>query len=130
MIYAEARILANVNRRFVDKNTVGRYASSKTEFETVNIVSPGNYMENFLIEELAGIFGGFPSVPDNEGYLTYSTPRWGGNEDTPYIAIGEDYGDLVHGVLLDPAKYNGQLVQGFSQSIKPGDALKNFEEGE
>ncbi|PKS05823.1 hypothetical protein jhhlp_007652 [Lomentospora prolificans] len=113
---------------FEDKNIIGRYAASKTAFESTTIVSPGNYMENFLMQELAGVFGGFPYVPDEEGFLTYSTPHWGGDDDVPYIAIRADYGDLVHGVLLDPAKYNGQFIQGFSQSIKSDAAVKAFEE--
>lgn len=113
------------------KNAIGNYAGSKSglAFETTTIVSPGNYMENFLIEDLAAIFRGFPYIPDEEGYLTLATPHWGGTEHVPYIAIEADYGDLVHGVLLDPVKYNGRFIQGFSQSITSDQVTKDFQEG-
>ncbi|KAM5352632.1 hypothetical protein ACJ41O_005354 [Fusarium nematophilum] len=104
------------NKAFEEKHAIGEYAKSKGVFETVNIVSPGWYMENHLVEEIAPFMGGFPFTPDEEGYLTLQMPRWGGSEEIPFIAIGDDYGDLVHGIFLDPKKYNGRLVQGISSS--------------
>ncbi|KAJ3526654.1 hypothetical protein NM208_g11086 [Fusarium decemcellulare] len=114
------------NKAFEEKHAIGEYAKSKGVFETVNIVSPGWYMENHLVEEVAPAMGGFPFIPDEEGYLTLHVPRWGGNEEIPFIAIGEDYGDLVHGIFLDPAKYNGRLVQGISASETADKLVSDF----
>ena len=86
-------------------------------------------MENHLVEEIAPALGGFPFTPDEEGYLTLHVPRWGGNDEIPFIAIGEDYGDLVHGILLDPKKYNGRLVQGISASATAEKLVSDFEKG-
>ncbi|KAG8677413.1 hypothetical protein FPOAC1_003429 [Fusarium poae] len=114
-------------RAFDTKNAIGEYAKEKGVFETVNIVSPGWYFENHLVEEFAPALGGFPFSPDNEGYLTLHIPHWGGNGEIPFIAIGDDYGDLVHGIFLDPAKYNGHLVQGISASETPEKLVSGFE---
>ncbi|KAF5983888.1 NmrA-like family domain-containing protein [Fusarium bulbicola] len=103
------------NKAFDMKHAVGEYAKGRG-FGTVNVVSPGWYMENHLVEDFAPALGGFPFTTDEEGYLTLRVPRWGGNEEIPFISIGDDYGDLVHGIFLDPKKYNGRLVQGISAS--------------
>ncbi|KAI8725404.1 NmrA domain-containing protein [Fusarium sp. LHS14.1] len=115
------------NKAFEEKHAIGEYAKSKGVFETVNIVSPGWYMENHLVEEVAPVLGGFPFVPDEEGYLTLHIPRWGGNDEIPFISIGDDYGDLVHGIFLDPSKHNGRLTQGISSSSKPEQLVSEFE---
>ncbi|KAH7148454.1 hypothetical protein EDB81DRAFT_463608 [Dactylonectria macrodidyma] len=115
------------NKAFEDKHEVGEFAKSKDVFETVNIVSPGWYMENHLVEEVAPAMGGFPFVTDEEGYLTLHVPRWGGNEEIPFISIIEDYGDLVHGVFLAPEKYSGRLVQGISDSRTADHLVSGFQ---
>lgn len=86
-------------------------------------------MENHLVEELAPLFGGFPFQADEEGYYTLRVPRWGGNEHINFIAVGDDYGDLVHGVFLNPEKHNGQLVQGMSESATATQLVEAFEKG-
>jgi len=111
------------------KNAVGKYAKSKGVFETVNIVSPGWYLENHLVEEFAPLLGGFPFSADEEGYMALHVPRWGGSGEIPFISIGDDYGDLVHGIFLDPEKYNGRLVQGISASETPEKLASEFEKG-
>lgn len=111
------------------KNAVGEYAKNKGVFETVNIVSPGWYLENHLVEEFAPLLGGFPFSADEEGYMTLHVPRWGGSGEIPFISIGDDYGDLVHGIFLDPEKYNGRLVQGISASETPEKLVSEFEKG-
>lgn len=93
-------------------------------------VSAGWYMENHLDEGLAPILGGFPFQTDEDGYYTLRIPRWGGNEEMPFISLGDDYGDIVHGVFLQPEKYNGQLVQGISQSATATQLVETFERGE
>ncbi|CAG7556009.1 unnamed protein product [Fusarium equiseti] len=115
------------NRAFDMKNAVGEYAKNKGVFETVNIVSPGWYLENHLVEELAPLLGGLPFLADDEGYMTLRVPRWGGNGEIPFISIGDDYGDLVHGIFLDPEKYNGRRVQGISASETPEKFVSEFE---
>jgi hypothetical protein len=83
-----------------------------------------------LIEELAPIFGGFPFSADEEGFYTLRTPTWGGSEEIPFIGIGDDYGDIVHGAFLDPAKYNGQLVQAVSRSATLDQLAQGFTKGQ
>lgn len=94
------------------------------------IVSAGWYMENHLDESLAPILGGFPFQTDEDGYYTLRVPRWGGNEEMPFISLSDDYGDLVHGVFLQPEKYNGQLVQGISESATATQLVETFERGQ
>ena len=76
---------------------------------------------------MAAVFGGFPAIP-TEDVLVFRTPSWGGNERVPFIAIGDDFGDLVHGILLSPAdKYGGKLVQAFSDARTPQELVASFE---
>lgn len=57
-------------------------------------------------------------IPDEEGYLSLIVPRWGGEpERVPFTYVAGDYGHIVHGVLLDPAKHNGKLIQAVSDII-------------
>ncbi|KAJ5801838.1 NmrA-like family protein [Penicillium pulvis] len=100
-----------------EKNKVFRYGVSQHAFDAVIGAIPGWYMENFLSPEYSACFGGFPLQPDAEGYLTFSSPRLGGPGDVPWIAVEEDFGDIVHGLFLDPTSYHGQTVQCFSDTI-------------
>ncbi|KAH6873926.1 hypothetical protein B0T10DRAFT_567658 [Thelonectria olida] len=115
------------NKAFEDKHEIGEYAKNKGTFESVTIVSPGWYMENHLVEEFAPMLGGFPFAADESGFLTLHVPRWGGNEEVPFISIIDDYGDLVHGVFLAPEKYNGRLVQGISVGARLNQLTSSFE---
>jgi hypothetical protein len=81
------------------------------------------------VEELAPVFGGFPFVEDQNGHRTLRIPHWGGNEEIPMIAIADDYGDIVHGAFISPAKYNGQLVQGASQGITADQLVQSVARG-
>tara|TARA_R110002003_G_scaffold149_3_gene13508 strand:+ start:29089 stop:29277 length:189 start_codon:yes stop_codon:yes gene_type:complete len=56
-------------------------------------------------------------------------PRWGGKEDVPLISIGDDYGDIVHGIFLEPEKWNGKLVQGVSDVKSFDEVVAAFERG-
>jgi hypothetical protein len=56
-------------------------------------------------------------------------PRWGGKEDVPFISIGDDYGDIVHGIFLEPEKWNGKLVQGVSDIKSLDEVVAAFESG-
>ena len=94
------------------KSQIEKYAIDSQAFETVCPIHPGFYMELFAIKELAGLFGGFPFFPDAEGFLTLRTPQWGadGPMPVPWVAVREDFGDIVHGVLLDPHRYHATAV--------------------
>ena len=113
----------------VDKHGIGEYAKATGVFESVIVVSAAWYFENFLPEDLAPIFGGFPYIPSEDGTLVYRTPKWGGKEDVPFIAMGDDFGDIVHGALLEPEKWNGKLIQGVSDIQSLEDVTKTFEKG-
>lgn len=109
------------------KHAIGEYAQKTGAFKSVVIVSPGWYFENFLIADMAPIFGGLPFIPSEDGTMVFRSPLWGGKEDVPFIAIGDDYGDIVHGVFLEPEKWNGSLVQGVSDVSSLEDMTKSFE---
>ena len=112
-----------------DKSAIGEYAKSTGAFKAVIIVGAGWYFENFLIPDLADICGGFPYTPSDEGVLVLRMPKWGGKEDVPFIAIADDYGDIVHGALLAPEKWNGKLIQGLSDIKSFGEVTQSFERG-
>ncbi|KAK7181672.1 hypothetical protein DPSP01_013199 [Paraphaeosphaeria sporulosa] len=99
---------------FDDKNAIWEYAKSGGKFKIAVAASPGWYFENSLVKDLAPILGGFPFVPGEDGTLVFRAPKWGGKEDVPFISIDDDYGDIVHGILLDPERWNGKLVQAVS----------------
>ncbi|KAF2187323.1 NAD(P)-binding protein [Zopfia rhizophila CBS 207.26] len=112
---------------FEHKHGIGEYAKSTNAFKTVVIPSAGWYMENFLIQDLAPVFGGFPYIPSETGELVFRCPHWGGKEDIPFIAMGDDFGDIVHGIFLSPEKWNDKLVQGVSNISSLEDAIQAFE---
>ncbi|KPM35784.1 hypothetical protein AK830_g10768 [Neonectria ditissima] len=114
---------------FDEKHVIAEYARSKSAFDSVVVVSPGWYMENFLDRDIASLFGGLPYFRDPEGFLTLYWPHWGGNDEAPLAAIETDFGDYVHGVLLQPRKYHGQFIQGSSQARSLHDIAKDVQEG-
>ncbi|OJJ67586.1 hypothetical protein ASPBRDRAFT_47640 [Aspergillus brasiliensis CBS 101740] len=80
-------------------------------FQTFTPIILAWFLENFLSGPYSEIFGGFPIKQDEEGYLTYRIPLWGGREDAPWISVTDDLGDIVHGIFLNPLRWNGRLVQ-------------------
>lgn len=93
------------------------------------IVGAGWYFENFLSRELAPIFGGFPFDAVEDGTLLLRTPRWGGKEDVPFISMANDFGDIVHGVFLEPETWDGKLVQAVSDVKSFPEVVAAFEKG-
>ena len=92
-----------------NKAAIWKYIlTRKPDFTTVTSVDAGWYFEGLLVEEYADGFGGFPFHPDEEGYLTFRVPRWG--PDNSWIGVADDFGDIVHGVFLDPENFNGKMV--------------------
>ncbi|PLB37646.1 NmrA/HSCARG family protein [Aspergillus candidus] len=100
------------------KSRVEKYAIGTGYFKSVCPVYAGWYMELFNNTDFARVFGGFPKFPDDEGYLTLSTPRWGAKTDmpVPWVAVEKDFGDIVHGVLLAPERYNGKVIPALSDA--------------
>jgi len=68
-------------------------------------------MEDFLMPSFYQGFGGFPFNKDSEGQLTLRSPLIGGAENVPWICMEEDFGDLVHGIFLNPLRWNRRTVQ-------------------
>ncbi|KAJ5904767.1 NmrA-like family protein [Penicillium subrubescens] len=90
------------------------YAKSCGHFEFHCGIYAAWYYEQFLDLPTAEVGGGFPSIPDDEGYLTLRVPVWGSDENPSFLSIGNDFGDLVHGILLDPGKWNGKSIPAVS----------------
>ncbi|KAF1812526.1 NAD(P)-binding protein [Eremomyces bilateralis CBS 781.70] len=112
---------------FENKNQVGTYALTSGKFDYVTIVDAGWYLENFLVPDLAPVLGGFPLNADNEGYMSLVCPKWGGKEDVPFIGMMDDYGDIVHGMFLDPKAWNGKTIQGVSEAASFDKVASDFE---
>jgi hypothetical protein len=109
------------------KYKIEQYARNISCFETVSFICASWFFENFLAEEIAPVFGGFPFIPDAEGYLTLVAPKWGGKEDVPFISISDDFGDIVQGMFLDPIAVNGQVIHGCSDICSFEDLVSTFE---
>ncbi|CAG7965723.1 unnamed protein product [Penicillium olsonii] len=95
-------------------------------FQTFTPVIVAWFLENFLDLQYAGIFGGFPLQKDEEGFLTYRTPLWGGHEDVPWISVSDDLGDIVHGIFLNPTRWSGRLVQANGDIASFGDVTRKL----
>lgn len=112
------------------KYKIEQYASQLAAFATVNPLGAAWFFENFLDSMAAPIFGGFPHFPDDDGYLTFRVPYWGGEERVPFVSISDDFGDIVQGIFLDPARYKGHFVHGVSDICSFDQIVSDFEKGE
>ncbi|GAQ40480.1 NmrA-like domain-containing protein 1 [Aspergillus tubingensis] len=108
------------------KIQVERQAYTTKGFKTVTPIVAAWFMENWLEPDYADLFGGWPTFPDSEGYLTYKTPFWGGKEDFPWISMKDDFGDLVHGVFVNPLRWNRRLIQGSSDIVSSAEVVNTF----
>lgn len=111
------------------KIQVERQAYTTKGFKTVTPIVAAWFMENWLEPDYADLFGGWPTFPDSEGYLTYKTPFWGGKEDFPWISMKDDFGDLVHGVFVNPLRWNRRLIQGSSDIVSSAEVVNTFVAG-
>ncbi|KAL4768075.1 hypothetical protein BDW60DRAFT_226010 [Aspergillus nidulans var. acristatus] len=109
------------------KYKIEKYARNIGQFETVSFICAAWFFENFLSKDIAAVFGGFPHIPDAEGYLTFVAPKWGGNEDVPFISMTDDFGDIVQGMFLDPVQWNGRVIHGCSDICSFEDLVSSFE---
>ena len=74
-------------------------------------------------------FGGFPFHQDEEGYLTFRSAPLGGREEVPWVCVDEDFGDVVHGIFLNPMRWNQRMVQAVSEILSFGDVVSTFADG-
>lgn len=120
----------NKSLHAVEKYAIVEYIKTKGFKSAIN-VGTGWYIENHVNPEVAGILGGLPYNVDEEGYLTLNMPKCGNKveREIPLACIGDDYGDIVHGVLLNPEAYHGQNVQCFSSLSTPTQIAAAVEKG-
>lgn len=50
-------------------------------------------------------------------------------ESVPWLAVADDYGDFVHGVFLDPGRWDHQYIHGVSDSSSFADLTAIFQKG-
>lgn len=87
-------------------------------------------MECFFDDSFVDAFGGFPWNPDPEtGEVDFRTPDYGGKGDMPWVSCEDDLGDIVHGIFLNPSKYDQVLVQATSQQISMSDVASSYTQG-
>lgn len=111
------------------KYRVEQYVRQLQSFDTFTPINAAWFLENFLAKEVAPVFGGFPWVPDEDGYFTFRVPHWGGDNQVPFVGVRDDFGDIVQGILLDPSLYNGHVVHGASCMTSFDHLVADFEQG-
>ncbi|KAJ6107170.1 hypothetical protein N7523_008493 [Penicillium sp. IBT 18751x] len=110
------------------KYKIEKYARNLGTFKSVNPIGAGWFLENFLGKEAAPVFGGFPHFPDEEGFLSFRVPYWGGEENVPWLSISDDFGDIVQGIFLDPMRWDGHFVHGVSHICSFEQIVADFQE--
>lgn len=111
------------------KYKIEQYAKQLGRFTTIIPINAAWYLENFLSKEVAPVFGGFPHFTDEEGFLTFRVPHWGGDNRVPFIGIHDDFGDIVQGIFLNPPRFNGHSVHGASDLRTFDQLVADFEDG-
>ncbi|RHZ66405.1 hypothetical protein CDV55_103991 [Aspergillus turcosus] len=96
------------------------------QFVTFTPVMASWYLEDFLMPNFCEGFGGFPWTEDEQGYLTFKSPLIGGNERVPWISVEDDFGDLVHGIFLNPLRWNKRTVQAAADIVSFSDIVAAF----
>jgi hypothetical protein len=105
------------------------FARGFKEFDSVIGAFPGWYFENLITPIYAQSFGGFPLYPDAEGFLTFTSPLVGGEGKVQTVSIADDFGEMVHGMFLNPEKWKNQTIQCLSEAFSYEDMVKTFTEG-
>ncbi|KAJ5749528.1 hypothetical protein N7533_006556 [Penicillium manginii] len=99
----------------------------KKKFTSFTPILCASFMECFLEDSFVEAFGGFPWNPNPEtGEVEFRTPDYGGKGDMPWVSCEDDLGDIVHGILLNPSKYDQVLVQATSQQITMSDVASSY----
>ncbi|PKY02457.1 NAD(P)-binding protein [Aspergillus campestris IBT 28561] len=102
---------------FSNKNAIANYGR-KAGFEAFVEVNAGWAMDIFFMETYGKAFGGFATIPDAEGFLSLKTFSMGNDpERIPWSSVKDDYGDAVHAVFLDPAKYADRIIWAISEAV-------------
>ncbi|PLN84632.1 NAD(P)-binding protein [Aspergillus taichungensis] len=102
---------------FSNKNAIANYGR-KAGFEAFVEVNAGWAMDIFFMETYGKAFGGFATIPDAEGFLSLKTFAMGNDpERIPWSSVRDDYGDAVHAVFLDPAKYADRIIWAISEAV-------------
>lgn len=113
-----------------DKSATADYALQNDKFATATVVSAGWFFENSFDPKYVASFGGFAGLKDEDGYLTWKTPCMSNDpEGTPFLAVADDYGDFVHGVFLEPEKWNKRYIHGVSDILSFTEMTAAFQEG-
>ncbi|KAK5801375.1 hypothetical protein VI817_003587 [Penicillium citrinum] len=99
------------------KSFAEEYARSHSMFTTFTAILPASFMECWTAEPFCETWGGFPLVPKDTGELVLAVPPYGGDGRMPWVSVQDDFGDIVHGILLDPVKYDKGRVQAISSLI-------------
>ncbi|CAG9994362.1 unnamed protein product [Clonostachys byssicola] len=111
-----------------DKAAISEYALKNKQFSTATILSAGWFLENSFDPKYAASFGGFAMIKDDDGFYTWKTPPMGNDpESVPFLAVADDYGDFVHGVFLNPQKWDRKYVHGVSESLSFTDMTAAFQ---
>ncbi|KXG49077.1 uncharacterized protein PGRI_029470 [Penicillium griseofulvum] len=111
---------------FETKYHVEQYGRKKA-FASFTPILCASFMECFFYDPFVDAFGGFPWNPDPEtNELVFRTPPYGGKGDMPWVSCEVDLGDIVHGIFLNPSKYNQILVQATSQQIAMSDIAASY----
>lgn len=98
-------------------------------FTTFTPIMCSWYMEDFLMPAFYQGFGGFPWETDDEGYRTLRSPLLGGEEHVPWISVRDDFGDLVHGIFLNPLRWHLRTVQAVGEIRSFAGVVDVFQRG-
>ncbi|KAJ5766295.1 uncharacterized protein N7511_003911 [Penicillium nucicola] len=110
------------------KSLAEDYARSQKKFTTFVPVLPASFMECWGEESFCRVWGGFPWYRDGREKVTLAIPPYGGDGQMPWVSLEDDFGDIVHGIFLNPSRYNGNHVQAISQTISFEDLAAAFTE--
>lgn len=117
-----------------DKARTSEYifeCATSSRLKSATVVNAGWFLENAFDDKYVRSFGGFAKIVDKDGYLTWRTPYMGNDpESTPWLAVADDYGDIVHGVLMDPQRWDGECIDAVSESMSFEQMTATFERGE
>ncbi|KAJ5974911.1 Cytochrome P450 [Penicillium waksmanii] len=124
---AEALTNGQIRTPILDIKAWGEaWGRENPAFITFTPIMSSWYMEDFLMPSFYQGFGGFPFNKDSEGQLTLRSPLIGGGENVPWICIEEDFGDLVHGIFLNPLRWNRRTVQAVGDIQSFADVVDTF----
>jgi hypothetical protein len=107
---------------FDNKTAIANYGR-KAGFEAFVEVNCGWAMDIFFMETYANAFGGFATIPDSEGFLSLKIFPM---ELIPWTSVGDDYGDAVHAVFLEPSKYANHIIWAISDVASFQDVVDTY----